>query len=52
MPKISKIEKQDDDILVTDQHKFAIEYKCECGRVIRYFDYERPEKIVKCFDCL
>ena len=27
-------------------------YKCECGREVIYYDYEKPERLQKCFECL
>ena len=26
-------------------------YKCECGKDITYYDYEKPERLQKCFGC-
>lgn len=26
-------------------------YKCECGKDVTYYDYEKPEKLQKCFEC-
>ncbi len=26
-------------------------YICECGQQVTYYDYEKPEKLVKCIDC-
>ena len=51
MPKIKSIIPKK-SILVSEKHKFAVEYECQCGRIIRYYDYKRPKKLSKCFKCL
>jgi len=46
MPAIKKIEP------INKKYKFAVEYKCECGCIVKYYDYDRPERLIKCFNCL
>ena len=26
-------------------------YKCECGKDITYYDFDKPERLQKCFEC-
>ena len=32
--------------------KFVYRYKCECGKTITLHTDEKPNRLVKCFDCI
>lgn len=37
--------------LLTDDHDFKVEYKCDCGKNIYFYSIGKPDKLIKCFNC-
>jgi hypothetical protein len=46
---MAKITRRQD--LETEKDKFVAEYICECGQPVLYVGQEKPERLVRCFEC-
>jgi hypothetical protein len=33
------------------EYKYVCEYACTCGEKVTYMDYEKPDKLQRCFEC-
>ena len=47
MPKTKRLPE-----LENKEYNYVIEYKCVCGKTLRYYATEKPDILIKCFDCL
>lgn len=49
--KITKEERILYSPILTDEHDYCGEYKCQCGKTLLYYSVDRPGRLMKCAEC-